>query len=449
MDTLYREHLDWLQTAVERALAFAAEAGETYDSIVFHAGSEQIYHRDDHPVPFHSDAHFTRFAPLTGPGHVVHFRVGKTMRLLRFAPADFWCEAEPWPDHPVRDSWESMSVLSEDELVEKIGSSGRTAFIGSDTALAGRLGADVEPPRLLAALDWERATKTPYEIECLRRAIARVAPGFHAVREAITDRPSEHELYRIFLAGFDAHPTDVSFEPIVAWDRHASVLHYPRKSRQAPDPATEGLGLLLDAGACYHGYGSDLTRTFLTDTAPVLYRQVVEGLHDIQRRLVESMAPGNSFVDLHRSAERQICTLLHSLDVLRVDADQAIELGLSRPFFPHGLGHHLGVQVHDAGGKLTGPEGEIGTPPEDCPFLRTTRPMAASQVLTIEPGIYFIPMLLDPWRAKHPDAFNDVALQELLPCGGVRIEDDVLVTDTGFEGSGFEDLSVAAVPKSG
>ena len=103
-----------------------------------------------------------------------------------------------------------------------------------------------------------------------------------------------------------------------------------------------------------------------------------------------------------------------------------------RVFFPHGLGHFLGLQVHDVGGRQSAPAGGITPPPAEYPSLRTTRTLEPGHVVTIEPGVYFIDLLLEPLRGTPAGADIDWTLVERLrPLGGVRIEDDVLVTDDG------------------
>jgi len=112
--------------------------------------------------------------------------------------------------------------------------------------------------------------------------------------------------------------------------------------------------------------------------------------------------------------------------------DAALERGLTRVFFPHGIGHLLGLQVHDIGGHQTDANGTITPPPANHPFLRLTRPLEAGVVVTIEPGIYFIPMLLNQARQAglHSD-LNLALIETLLPLGGVRIEDNVVATAGG------------------
>ena len=117
---------------------------------------------------------------------------------------------------------------------------------------------------------------------------------------------------------------------------------------------------------------------------------------------------------------------------LKAEPGEAVALGLTRPFYPHGLGHHLGLQVHDVAGKQANPKGDPQPPPPQHPNLRTTRTIEPRQLFTIEPGLYFIPMLLRPFRQnEHASRFNWKLIDELTPVGGIRIEDNILVTESG------------------
>ena len=152
----------------------------------------------------------------------------------------------------------------------------------------------------------------------------------------------------------------------------------------------------------------------------------------LQQERCARVAPGLPYAELHREAHVRIGGLLHALGILRVGGDAAFELGLTRPLFPHGLGHFLGIQVHDVAGRQAAPRGGTAPPPAHSPYLRTTRTIAEHQVFTIEPGVYFIEMLLREHRtgpsSKH---FDWKLVDRLAPFGGVRIEDDVLVTSSG------------------
>ena len=173
-----------------------------------------------------------------------------------------------------------------------------------------------------------------------------------------------------------------------------------------------------------------------------MFRALLDGMETMQRELVAMVAPGVPYVRIHEAGHRGIARMLCTAGVLKTNADEAFARHLTRPFFPHGVGHHLGLQVHDVGGKQVTPRGDKVDSPANHPFLRTTRDLAPGHIVTIEPGLYFIPMLLEPFR-HSPDAvaFDWTLIDALMPCGGIRIEDDVLVTATGYE-----DLTRCFVP---
>jgi Xaa-Pro dipeptidase len=205
---------------------------------------------------------------------------------------------------------------------------------------------------------------------------------------------------------------------------HCSILHHIHHDRH---PVEGDASLLVDAGAAFNGYASDITRTWVRGYGSMtsLFRDLVSGVDRVQRRLVEGVVVGRRFEDLHNEAHVFLAELLIDLKVLSCGVQQALESGLSRLFFPHGLGHSLGIQVHDVGMKLTKPA------PEN-PFLRNTSELTAGQVVTIEPGVYFIPQLMkEALSGDKRRMVNQSLIEGLMPFGGVRIEDDILVTAKG------------------
>ena len=114
--------------------------------------------------------------------------------------------------------------------------------------------------------------------------------------------------------------------------------------------------------------------------------------------------------------------------LVNVDIDTAVESGIISTFFPHGLGHHLGLQTHDVGGFMGDERGTHNNTPEKHPFLRTSRIVEANQVFTIEPGLYFIDSLLAGVKqSKNADMINWANIGKFRPFGGIRIEDNVIV----------------------
>ena len=140
--------------------------------------------------------------------------------------------------------------------------------------------------------------------------------------------------------------------------------------------------------------------------------------------------------------------MLASQGIVRMTPEAQVETGVSSAFFPHGLGHYLGLQVHDVAGFQQDESGGTIAKPPGHPYLRLTRTLLQDQVLTIEPGIYFIDMLLaELKRGPHAASVDWDKVERLKPYGGVRIEDDVRVTDGEPENltrNGFAELDRAA-----
>lgn len=424
--------------------AAAAGGDRPFGGWVFHAGGARTYPRDDLAIPFRTDAHFARFVPVPGPDHLLVLRPGPSVRLVRVSPRDFWTEpAEAWP-HPWTERVDTREVTSIQEAVEAAGDVSDCAFAGSDTDLARALAIapdGVEPPTAMARLDWERAVKTPYEIDCHRVAAQRASAGHAAARDAALAGAPERVIHAAYLEASGQLEGETPYPNIIAWDDRAAVLHYGSKRTTAPG---RGALLLIDAGATAWGYASDITRTHLTATAPPLLRELLAGMEALQRGLVGSIAPGVQFEEVHARALRGVASLLETSGILRIGADEAVQRGIASAFMPHGVGHLLGLQVHDVGGLQASPDGGVRAPGPGCERLRNTRTCAPGQVVTIEPGLYFVPMLLELLRSeprRGGDAIDWEVVDALLPFGGIRIEDDVCVTSDGRE-----DLSRPFVP---
>ena len=160
-----------------------------------------------------------------------------------------------------------------------------------------------------------------------------------------------------------------------------------------------------------------------------MFQGLVDAMDHLERRLAHSARAGHSFVDLHQQAHQGIAQILSQTELVSGSVESIVANGITRAFFPHGLGHFLGAQVHDVAGQID-PDGRALPPPPDDPMLRLTRVLEAGHVVTIEPGLYFIPMLLDKLkRDPAGQQVNWAAVESLIPFGGIRIEDNVLVTE--------------------
>lgn len=431
--TSYRQHLTTLDRYLADAIAGAGRRGVAVDGVLFHAGRAACYHADDRPIPFRTCAHFRRFLPpLEGPEHVALARPGRRLRVVRVRPRDYWFDTSPPPVSYWEEEVELSEAVSFEEAVEHLGALPRVAYVGNSPQAAAEAGIPdelVEPEELLKPLDWCRAYKTDHEVALIRAAAESSAAGHRAARRAFGDGASELEIHRAYLEGSGQLDFDNPYETIVALDEKAAILHYQHKRG---DEAAPGRVLLIDAGADCEGYAADLTRTWVRPEVDAVFQALLRGVDAIERDLVAGVTAGRPYLEIHVEAHRRTAELLAETGVVVCGAEEAFERGVTRTFLPHGVGHHLGLQVHDVGGHQAGPDGGEVKPPEEYPFLRNTRILEPGHVVTIEPGVYFVPMLLEPLRQSDEGSLVDWPLVDrLTPLGGVRIEDNVVCTADG------------------
>jgi Xaa-Pro dipeptidase len=426
LPSLYSEHI----RAVEKRYASALiEAG--YDAVIVHSGTpKKRTEFDDQFFPLRPTPEFHLWAPLTEPDCFVVFQTGQKTMLVWPECKSFWERPAP-PDATYFLAALDVRRIDEPDLKTLSASAKRIAWIGEDAARAGKLGiaADaVNPAKLVAALDRGRILKTPYEIACLAEANRIAALGHEAVRKAFEGGArSELELHLVFLGATRQDDQETPYKNIVALGRNGAVLHHVSYGRDS----TRAESLLLDAGACYLGYCSDITRTWarpVTGTgssAGSTFSALVLGMEAMQKRLVAKVALGMPYEQLHDESHRQMSALLVESGLATGTAEEVDAQGVSRAFYPHGLGHSLGLVTHDVGCAALRPRA-------DNPFLRNTSSIAEGQVFTIEPGLYFIDGLLAALRAKPAGKLVDWNVVEAVtPFGGIRIEDDVLVLEKG------------------
>jgi Xaa-Pro dipeptidase len=419
---LFRDHLHVRLAYLDKALAAHA-----FDALVVSSGAPQGYFADDQEAPFHAVPHFRHYCPLEGPHHVLRLEPGRRPLLVRYAPEDFWYEQLPLGQPFWLEGFDLVEAPTVEAAWAAVGHPDRAAYLGNETDRAEAAGLECNPAGLTAYLDWGRSTKTPYEIACLEEATVRGARGHAAGRRAFLAGASELEIHFAFMQAVPCLESELAFPSIVALDEKGATLHYEHKRE-----VRGGRTLLLDCGARTRGYASDITRTTTAPGCDLRFQALVAGMERNQRELAAAVAPGRPFGDLHHLSHLKLAALLKEHGILDADPDDAVAQGLTRPFYPHGLGHHLGIQVHDVGGKLSGPDGAAAPPPPQHPTLRTTRVLEPGHVVTIEPGCYFIPMLLRPFRDTEAGRrFNWALIEELSPMGGIRIEDNVLVTPQG------------------
>lgn len=433
-DGLYREHVETLAKRYTEAIELAASDGHVIEAVLLHSGSETVYFSDDQHVPFVANAHFRQWAPVNRPDQMVLFEPSRRPVYFQVVPADFWydqtiCREDWWAE-----CFDVVELSAPEQVLDRLPAKRRIAFLGENTAFASSIGLPStlqNEDRFVASLAYFRSLKTAYEVGRVREA-NRVALGGHdAARAAFDAGASEWEIHMEYLRACGYEDCDLPFPNIIALDEKSAILHYQNKRRGTGRTSRV---LLIDAGARSSVLCSDITRTHVRTGAHPVFEALWEGMAQVQREMVAAVRAATAFPDLQFETHRKILNLLRQTDVYVGSAEEAEAQKISRLFFPHGLGHLLGIQVHDVGGRVGNVMGEIVPPPADFPNIRLTRVLEAGMVITIEPGIYFIPALLDPERSSEKGRLLDWKLIDgLLPLGGIRIEDDVLVTTEGRE----------------
>ncbi len=422
----FSAHLDGLAERYARSLA---DAGA--DAALLFSGRERFHYADDRGMPFQAFGHFLHWLPVNRPDQCVLVRPGSRPVYYRVVPDDYWydqtIDIEPW----WAERFEVVTLGSTADIARHP-PPGDVVWLGEPADCAGALGIDgerINPPGLLRFLDFHRAVKSGYELEQLRAASEGAMAGHRAARRRFLEGGGEYDIHMAFLAACGSLEDEAPYTGIVALDEKAAILHYQHKRR---GPAGDARTLLIDAGCRVRGYGADVTRTTVKDSAPGAFKDLLAGMDALQRELAAMCAPGKTGTELHMAALEGLARLLLELELCSGDAGRLLEDAVPQLFMPHGIGHLLGIQVHDVGGRQRDATGGEVEPPAHSPMLRNTRRMEPDMVLTVEPGCYFIPLLLEPERgSERGKLINWPLVDELYPCGGVRIEDNVRVAADG------------------
>ncbi len=288
----------------------------------------------------------------------------------------------------------------------------------------------VDTETLTDVITYCRSIKTDDELEKMRRS-AEINNGAHLeIMKTIKPGMNEYETKAIFDYFQKKNGLlQPAYSGIHAAGVNSAILHYTDNNEAIND----GDLYLIDAGYEFEGYASDVTRTYpvngrFTGDHAAIYQVVL----DTMNKTIEMVKPGVSMEELHMAACRIILHGLKEIGIVKGDVDVMMEKNIFALFFPHGLGHFLGLDTHDVGGYPKGVE-RIDRP--GIRFLRVRRELQPGMVITIEPGIYFIPALLKPaiLNAEQAAFLNIDKIESLYKFGGIRIEDNLIITENGYE----------------
>lgn len=417
----YQTHIDTLQQRTKEALT-----RDNLEGLVIHSGQSKRLFLDDNHYPFKVNPHFKAWLPVVDNPNCWLVVDGESKpKLIFYRPVDFWHKVPPEPDA----FWTScfdIVMLKQPEAVEKHlpYDKAKFAYIGEHIEVAKALGFEqVNPDRALHYLHYQRAYKTDYELDCMRNA-NRIAIAAHKAAETgFRQGLSEFDINQAYNLAARQGDNEVPYTGIVALNENAAILHYMVYETLPPK---QSRSFLIDAGASFHGYAADITRTYSAKQDE--FSEIITAVDQLTLSLVNELKPGRNYADLQFLAHQGIATILRDTGVVNLAAEDIVESGISSTFFPHGIGHFLGLQVHDVAGLVKDDRGTPNPSPDAHPFLRCTRDIEARQVFTIEPGLYFIDSLLSDLRTSEQSQYiNWDRVAQLKPFGGIRIEDNIIV----------------------
>lgn len=423
----YWDHVEALVARHDRALE---RAGASH-ALIF-SGAPKLKFLDDNYYTFQANPHFVSWLPLTNtPFCYLVYTPGETPILVYYQEADYWHLPPAEPDGFWTSYFDIRVVHTLDDVAANLPESKeKCILIGEIDDEAYSFGIErINPSSAVNILHFARGTKTPYEIECMRGASRRGVAGHRAAEAMFRDGASEFDIHLAYCRAVGQNEISLPYGNIIALNENGAVLHY---QHQSPTPPDEIRSFLIDAGATLHGYASDISRTY--SFASKEFADIVDRVDTMQQEIVSEVKAGVDYTAIHVGAHEKIGALLVELDLVSGSIDSLISNGVTSAFYPHGLGHFLGIQVHDIGGFMADEAGSVIDRPPGHPFLRLTRTLEANQVLTIEPGIYVIDMLLENLKGTPGHAMlNQSRIDWLKPFGGIRIEDNVRVLADGVE----------------
>ncbi|MDR6839749.1 Xaa-Pro dipeptidase [Pseudoxanthomonas sacheonensis] len=425
-DALYADHLATMKRRADEALSRSG-----FDHLVVPSGTQHYQVFDDRDYPYAVNPQFKAWLPLTRVPYswLVYTpdtsRPGQRPKVIFYQPFDYWHVVPDAPSgwwvehfdiHIIRKPEEALALLPKPAA--------RCAVLGEPQSTLG----DYAPNNPAAAVDYleyQRSYKTPYEIALMREAQHLAVRGHRAAEAAFREGKSEFAIHMAYCGAVGQDLGELPYNNIVALNEHGAVLHYTELGRSAPAPVRS---FLIDAGASFHGYASDITRTYATDKSGE-FQAMIDAVDAAQIKMGEGVRAGVDYKQLHVDSHLTLMGILKDFGVIKVSPEAALETGVSAAFFPHGLGHPIGLQVHDVAGFAESDRGGKIPRPPGHPYLRMTRVLEPGMVVTIEPGLYFIDMLLDEVKKNgRADSVDWGRVDAFRPYGGIRIEDEVMCT---------------------
>ena len=418
---LYPQHVDTLQAHA----AIALQRGG-FDHLVVPSGTLHYQFFDDRDYPYAVNPQFKAWLPVTGaPGSWLVVTPGAKPKLVFLQPHDYWHVVPAAPGGYWVGQFDIAIIRTPEEAVQHLPANvARCAILGEPQSAVGDY-APNNPQAVVAHLEYHRAFKTPYEIAMMREASRIGVRAHRAAERAFRAGSSEFGIHLAYCQAAGQDANDLPYGNIIALNEHGAVLHYMDRVRLPPKQARS---FLIDAGASFGGYACDITRTYSAQADE--FAALIDAVDAAQLKMCAAVRAGTDYKRIHLDAHLALAEILKDFGVITVSPEAAVHTGVSSAFFPHGIGHGIGLQVHDVAGFAESDRGGTIAKPEGHPYLRLTRVLEPGMVVTIEPGIYFIDMLLEELKQKGlADAVDWARVDAFKPYGGIRIEDDVACTE--------------------
>ncbi|PGH17985.1 hypothetical protein AJ80_04606 [Polytolypa hystricis UAMH7299] len=402
---------------------------------------------NDGPMPFRQRRNFFYLSGCELPDSYLAYDIGKDELTLFIPPID--PESVIWSGLPLSAA-DALKKYDVDVVLPTTDVNGYLAHYCSAEAGANKVFAipdqvsseitflpfkETDFDVLRPALDTARVTKDAYEIALLRQANNISSAAHTAVLKAAKTAKNERELEAIFISHCMSQGCrEQSYHPIFASGESGSTLHYQKNDDDLIDASTgqKKLNLLVDAGCESRNYCADITRVCpLSGKFSPESRDIYNIVLEMQMASLAIIKPGVAWDDVHANAHRVAIRGLLRLGILQGGDEQEIfDKGVSVAFFPHGLGHYLGMDTHDVGGN---PNYNDENPM--FRYLRLRGTLSPGGVVTVEPGVYFCRFIIEPYlsSAELSKYINAEVLEKYWSVGGVRIEDNVVVTEDGYD----------------
>lgn len=419
--SLYPAHLAELQARAATAL----ERGG-FEHLLVPSGTLHYQCFDDRDYPYAVNPQFKAWLPVTGaPGSWLVVTPGTKPTLVFLQPHDYWHVVPAAPGGYWVDQFDVAIIRTPEEALQHLPKDlARCAILGEPQSALGPCVPN-NPQAVVAYLEYHRAFKTQYEIAMMREASRIGVRAHRAAERTFRAGASEFGIHLAYCQAAGQDANDLPYGNIVCLNEHAAVLHYTDRDRVPP---RQSRSFLIDAGASFGGYASDITRTYSAQADD--FAAMIDAVDAAQLKMCDAVRAGTDYRRIHLDAHLALAGILKDFGVITVSPEAAVQSGVSGAFFPHGIGHGIGLQVHDVAGFAESDRGGTIPKPDGHPYLRLTRTLHPGMVVTIEPGIYFIDMLLDELGQKGlADAVNWARVAAFKPYGGIRIEDDVVCTD--------------------